>query len=46
MMLSFKENGEVKYVDSEKNIEITDEVAECCLNDGYLLEYKKNKMRK
>lgn len=46
MILSFKENGEVKYVDSEKNIEITDEVAECCLNDGYLLEYKKNKMRK
>lgn len=44
--LSFDTIGEIKYVDSEKNIEITDEVAECCLGDDNLAEYKKNKMIK
>lgn len=46
MTLSFDKSGEIKYVDSEKNIEITDEVAECYLEKDNLLKYKNNKMRK
>lgn len=46
MILTFDKTGEIKYVDNQKSVEITDEVAECCLGESDLLDYKKNKMRK
>ena len=45
MQLSIN-NDIINYVDSKKQIDITDEVAECCLGEKDLKEYKKNKMTK
>lgn len=36
----------ISYSDSDKTIDITDEVAEFCLSKKQLSEYKENKMRK